>query len=354
MVARTEQSLEVLLTHMHVARGGIDHKARRMAGRAFPRTGSQTCKDYLPDDGFNRHAINLWGHFTHQAATYWVIKQHVFRWKCRTCQIYSNSSSFGLIRAPRPGMRAAERQIRIQEFIRNQEFIDAAGLAAQLRVSESSIRRDLAELARQGLVQRVHGGAISLLVREESLGMGWAVNRAREEKRRIGKATASLLEDGQTLIMDGGSTVAEVARQLLSHSLQVITNSILIAEIFCNSKCVELTLTGGYLYPRLGVLLGPTCEEMLAGVAADVLVMGTGGITEAGLSNTNTLVVGSERKMIEVSRRVIVVADHSKFGRQAMAHLTSLETVDVIVTDQDVPPRFEKLLEKCGVELVLA
>jgi DeoR family fructose operon transcriptional repressor len=251
-------------------------------------------------------------------------------------------------------MRAIERQIKIQDFIRTQEFVDAAALASSLRVSKSSIRRDLIDLERQGLARRVRGGAVSLLVREESRSIGWAANRAREEKQRIGKAAAVLLEDGQTVMMDGGSTTAEVARQMLGHSLQVITNSILIAQIFYDSKSVELTLTGGYLYPRLGVLLGPICEEMLSRVAADVLVMGTGGITEAGLSNTNTLIVGSEHKMIEVSRRVIVVADNSKFGRQAMAHLTPLENVDVIVTDQELPPRFEKLLEKCGVELVVA
>ena len=251
-------------------------------------------------------------------------------------------------------MRAAERQIKIQNFIRTQEFIDAIELAAKLEVSESSIRRDLMDLEQQGLIRRVRGGAVSLQFREEPRSMGWAANRAREEKQRIGKATAALLEEGQTLIMDGGSTVAEVARQLQGHSLQVITNSIPIGQIFYDSKSVELTLTGGYLYPRLGVLLGPICEEMLTRVAADVLVMGIGGITEAGLSNTNTLVVGSERKMIEVSRRIVVVADHSKFGRQAMAQLTTLETVDTIVTDQELPPRFEKLLEKCGVELVLA
>ena len=251
-------------------------------------------------------------------------------------------------------MRAAERQLKIQEFVRTQEFVDAAVLASQLGVSESSVRRDLVALGEQGWVRRVRGGAISLVAREESHGMGWVANRAKEDKQRIGKAAAALLEEGQTLIMDGGSTVAEAARQLLGHSLQVITNSILIAQIFYDSRSVELTLTGGYLYPRLGVLLGPICEEMLTRVAADVLVMGTGGITEAGLSNTNTLVVGSERKMIDVSRRVIVVADNFKFGRQAMAHLTPLETVDVIVTDQELPLRFEKLLEKCGVELVVA
>jgi DeoR family fructose operon transcriptional repressor len=251
-------------------------------------------------------------------------------------------------------MRAAERQIKIHHLIRTQEFIDAQTLASKLDVSESSLRRDLMELERQGLVRRVRGGAVSLQVQAESRGIRVAATRSREETQRIGRAAAALLEDGQTVIMDGGSTVGEVARQLLGHSLQLITNSILIAQIFSDSKSMELTLTGGYLYPRLGVLLGPICEEMLSRVAADVLVMGIGGITEAGLSNTNTLVVGSERKMIEVSRRVIVVADHSKFGRQAMAHLAPLEAVDTIVTDQNLPPRFEKLLAKYGVELIVA
>jgi len=151
-------------------------------------------------------------------------------------------------------MRAAERQIKIHNLIRTQEFIDAATLASKLDVSESSLRRDLMELERQGLVRRVRGGAVSLQVQAESRGMRVAAPRLREETLRIGRAAAALLEDGQTVIMDGGSTVGEVARQLLGHSLQVITNSILIAQIFSDSKSMELTLTGGYLYPRLGVL----------------------------------------------------------------------------------------------------
>ena len=251
-------------------------------------------------------------------------------------------------------MRAAERQIKIQNLMHSQEFLDAVTLAAKLKISESSLRRDFIELERRGVVRRVRGGAVSPQAQEELRGSRWPTGRAKDEKLRIAKAAAALLEDGQTLIMDGGSTVAEVARQLQGRSLQVITNSVLIAEIFYDSKSVELTLTGGYLYPRLGVLLGPICEEMLTRVGADVLVMGSGGITEAGLSNTNTLIVGSERRMIEASQRVMVVADHSKFGRQAMAHLTPLETVDTIVTDQPLPLRFEKLLQKCGVELVVA
>jgi DeoR family fructose operon transcriptional repressor len=251
-------------------------------------------------------------------------------------------------------MRAAERRLKIQELMRGEEFLDAASIASKLAASESSIRRDLIDLEERGLLRRVRGGAVSMQAQGEPRDMAWLTGRAQEEKQRIGRAAAALVEDGQTLIMDGGSTVAEVARRLLGRPLQVITNSLPIAEIFSGSPGVEVTLTGGHLYARLGVLLGPYSEEMLGRAAADLLIMGTGGITEAGLSNTSALVVGSERKMIEASRRVIVVADHSKFGRQALAPLAPLETVDVIVTDRDLPPTYHELLEKQGIELILA
>ncbi|MBI4164856.1 MAG: DeoR/GlpR transcriptional regulator [Acidobacteria bacterium] len=251
-------------------------------------------------------------------------------------------------------MRAAERQLKIQELMRGQEFIDAASVASKLAASESSIRRDLIDLEEKGLLRRVRGGAVSFQAQGEPRNMAWLVNRAQEEKQRIGRAAAALVEDGQTLIMDGGSTVAEVARRLLGRPLQVITNSVPIAQIFYDSPGVEVTLTGGHLYPRLGVLLGPYSEEILCRVDADLLIMGTGGITEAGLSNTSALVVGAERKMIEASRRVIVVADHSKFGRQALAPLSPLDAVDVIVTDRELAPNFKELLEKHGIELILA
>jgi DeoR/GlpR family transcriptional regulator of sugar metabolism len=178
--------------------------------------------------------------------------------------------------------------------------------------------------------------------------------RCQEEKRRIGKTAAGLVEDEQTLILDGGSTVAEVARNLLGRRLHIVTNSIPIAEIFSDSRTVELTLTGGFLYPRLGVLLGPFCEQMLENVSADILIMGIGGITESGLSNNNTLIVSSECRMITASRRVIIVADHTKFGRKALVHLASLEEADTIVTDFDVAPEFQELVRAKGIELVMA
>jgi DeoR/GlpR family transcriptional regulator of sugar metabolism len=170
-----------------------------------------------------------------------------------------------------------------------------------------------------------------------------------EEKVRIGKAAAALIENGQTVILGGGSTTVEVARHISDRPLQVITNSIPVAQVFWDSRQVEVTLTGGYMYPRLGIQLGPICERMLHGVAADVLIMGVRGITESGLSDGNSLVVGSIRKMIEVSSKVIIVADHSKFGRASMLHVADLADSDVIVSDTNVPQEFRRMIEKCDV-----
>ena len=232
--------------------------------------------------------------------------------------------------------------------------MDIETLLSSLDASESTVRRDLIELESNGVLRRVHGGAISLQSRDSTLDYAFMSTRMIEEKARIGKAVAALVEDGQTVMLDGGSTSAEVARNLLSRSIQVITNSIAIAEVFYNSKNVEVTLTGGYLYPRIGVLLGPLCEQMLSAVAADVLIMGIGGITKDGLSNSNTLIVGSEKKMMEVSRVVIIAADHTKFGRKAMTHLAPLEAADLIVTDKELAPEHQDLLRNHGIEFILA
>ena len=162
------------------------------------------------------------------------------------------------------------------------------------------------------------------------------------------------MEDGQTVILDGGSTTACVARALKNRSLHAITNSLPIAEELGEARGIEVTLTGGYLYPRLRVMVGPVCEQMLSGVSADLLIMGIGGVTEAGFSNNNTLVVGHERKMIEAARKVVVAADHTKFGRGSVIHLAPLDAADVVVSDAGLETQFREMLKGKGVEVVVA
>lgn len=250
-------------------------------------------------------------------------------------------------------MTAAERLLRLGELFSSDEFLSLSDLCRKLGASPSSLRRDLIELEGRGVLRRVHGGAISLNSRDDSLDLRKLSRSHQEEKIRIGKFTAGLIENGQTVILGGGSTTVQVARALLDRPIQVITNSLVVAQVFWDSKQVEVTLTGGYMYPRVGVQLGPICERMLNGVTADVLVMGVRGISESGLSDSNSLVVGSLQKMIEVARKVIIVADHSKFGKDSMLHIADLADLDIVVSDTELEVGFQQMLEANGVQCIL-
>jgi DeoR family transcriptional regulator, fructose operon transcriptional repressor len=251
-------------------------------------------------------------------------------------------------------MRQAERILKVQELFTKQEFVNFEELCKRFNASKSSIRRDLMELERKGVLRRVHGGAISLQTRDEVMDFTRLSVSSHDEKMSIGKTAASFVEDGQTVILGGGSTVAEVAKNLIGKSIQIISNSIPVAQIFWDSKQVEVTLTGGYLFPRLGVQLGPICERMLNSVSADVLIMGIRGITVAGISDSNSLIVESLRAMIKAARRVVIVADHSKFGYDAMIHVASLSDIDQVVTDSGISREFQQMLRENQVDCVIA
>ena len=251
-------------------------------------------------------------------------------------------------------MKAPLRLRRIRELLQAQEFVDLQTLCEELGTSESSVRRDLDELERAGVGKRVHGGVLAAEPQSEAFDFGRLSLLATDEKRRIGELAATLVDDGQTVILDGGSTTAAVARALASRRLHVITNSLPIAQAFWDSRTAEVTLTGGFLYPRLGVLLGSFCEEMLAGVSADLAIMGVAGVTSAGLSNNNTLIVGTEKRMIAAARKVMIVADHGKFGRQAMVPLAPLDVVDVVVSDGALAPAHRRLLRRHQIDLHVA
>lgn len=250
-------------------------------------------------------------------------------------------------------MRQAERLIKVQELFTTQEFLNFDDLCERFGASKSSVRRDLLELERKGVLRRVHGGAISLQTRDEVMDFGRLSDSSHDEKSRIGKAAAALIEEGQNVILGAGSTVAEVARNLGNKQIQIVTNSIPVAQIFWDSKQVEVTLTGGYLYPRLGIELGPLCEKMLSGVRADIVIMGIRGITAAGISDSNFLIVESIRAMIRAARKVVIVADHSKFDRDAMTHVAPLSDIDQIITDKGLSAEHQQMLEENGVDFMM-
>ncbi|MGD0830233.1 MAG: DeoR/GlpR family DNA-binding transcription regulator [Terracidiphilus sp.] len=251
-------------------------------------------------------------------------------------------------------MKQAQRILEVQDLFAKQEFVSTGELCARFRSSKSSIRRDLIDLEQKAVLRRVHGGAISLQTRDDVMDFSSLSGSCHEEKTRIGKAAAALVEDGQTVILGGGSTVVEAARCLCDRPIQIVTNSIPVAQSFWDSKRAEVILTGGYLYPRLGVQLGPICEKMLHSVSADILIMGIRGITEAGISDSNSLIVESLRAMIHAVRKVVIVADHSKFGRDALIRVASLDEIHQVVSDKELPLEFQSVLDARHVAWILA
>jgi DeoR family fructose operon transcriptional repressor len=238
----------------------------------------------------------------------------------------------------------------------SKDFLDLETLCRELDASESSVRRDLDVLEEQNVLKRVYGGAVPVQPPGNGGAFDFTVESERfsDEKSRIGRLTAGLIENGQTVILDGGSTVAAVARELAAKSLHVVTNSLPIAEALEARRNIELTLTGGYLDPRIRVMLGPLCEQMLGLIRADVVIMGIGSVSDAGFSNNNTLVVGSEQKMIEIANKLIIVADHTKFGRSAMIPVAQLEAADTVVSDGELAPEYVDLLRSKDIEVLLA
>ena len=245
-----------------------------------------------------------------------------------------------------------QRRDSILQVIEQQGFVSLQELVTRLGASESTVRRDLEYLDGIGQIRRTRGGAAytgeSITPFEERRAT------AIPEKQRIGRVVADLISPGETILLDGGTTTLEVARCLAGKLLQVVTNSLPIANLLAQQPSIELILIGGYLYPRTGVALGPLAAAALAELNVPRVIMGTGGITEKGLFNSNTLLVECERLMLQAAEEVWVVADSSKFGRSALAHLCELSKVTRIIVDGGLSEHWRGVIQDAGIELTLA
>jgi DeoR/GlpR family transcriptional regulator of sugar metabolism len=177
---------------------------------------------------------------------------------------------------------------------------------------------------------------------------------AAGEKRAIGQAAAALVEDGDTVLLDGGTTTLEVARALVGRRLQVVTNSLPIAQLLASSQQTDLILIGGYVYPRTGVALGPLAIATMQSIRVRTAILGAGGIVPEGIYNSNSLLVETERQMMSCGQEVMIVADHTKFGRLALARLCGLEEIDQVVVDAGLTDSQRRVLESAGVTIHLA
>lgn len=248
-------------------------------------------------------------------------------------------------------MLVDERRQTILQVIENKGFVSLTQLVDLLGTSESTIRRDLEVLDGIGQIRRTRGGAA--YIGESLTSFDVRRTKAREQKERIAEAAAAFVQTGETIILDGGTTTLEVARQLAGRSLQVVTNSIPIVNVLVNSPETELIVIGGFLYPKTGVNLGPIAVAALKSIHARRLFISVGGITVASLFNSNALLVETERQMIEAAEEVIVVSDSSKLGHSALAQLCSLQEVDRLIIDDGITEEWRQIVQRAGVELTV-
>ncbi len=251
-------------------------------------------------------------------------------------------------------MRTAERQSKISAFLAERGHASLGELVARFGVSISTVRRDLDEMQRRGNVRRTHGGAFHVEAREHPLNYRLREERNMSEKDRIGELAASIIPDGEAVLIDGGTTTYKVAKRLRDRPVQVVTSSLPIATLLGKSLETEVIFLGGSIMPRTGVALGLHAEQLLASIRVSRAVMGVAGITEEGVFNANLLMVELERQMIAAAEEVIVVVDHSKFGRRSLVHLSDFSDIDKVVTDSRISQRWVDLLQSHGVEVHIA
>jgi DeoR/GlpR family transcriptional regulator of sugar metabolism len=248
-------------------------------------------------------------------------------------------------------MTRRERQSRLVHRLREDGRASVSALAHDFGVTPSTIRRDLARLASDGMLVRTYGGAAlpqPVLVR-------LAGDPAAAAKRAIASAAAALVEDGQTIAIASGSTTLEFARCLVDRRLTVITNALDVATLLLDRDGIELVVLGGVVRSAMHSTLGHLAELALRELRADTLFMGIGAIDpDRGLMNDSIPEIFTDRALRQAARRCVVLADSSKFAQVAPGFVFGLDQVDIVVTDTGVDRADVVTLQMHGVRVITA
>lgn len=255
-----------------------------------------------------------------------------------------------------PDLLVEERRRRIRALVGERGRITVAELARMFDISQVTARNDLNALAEIGAVLRTRGGALAQRD-DEDLPIGVKQNLRRAEKVRIAEAAVRMIGEGQTIVLDSGTTTAEIAKQIRGLKLQsvnVITNALNIAVLLAGAPHVTLVMLGGVLRPSSYSLGGPQAEAALAGLHADILFLGFDGLDpEIGVMTPHLLEARLNTRMLEIARSVVAVGDSSKLGRRSLSVIAKIEQIDRIITDAGAAPETVEALRSRGAQVVL-
>jgi DeoR/GlpR family transcriptional regulator of sugar metabolism len=244
-------------------------------------------------------------------------------------------------------MKPGARSQKILALLRERQELTVEEACEVFGISPATVRRDFVTLAQTGQVEKTWGGLRNLDPQAQPmLPSGLREGILSAEKQRIAERAVSLCHDGNIIFVDGGTTTLQMARWLARRPLRIVTNSLLVAHEIDRLRSVprgaEVFLTGGYLYPGSGLLVGPETVASLQRYRAATAFLSVGGVSTEGFSNNHHLVVEVERTMIARAGQVVLLADHSKFGRHELVPECSWDDMTFLVTDRAPEPVYQQ------------
>jgi len=248
-------------------------------------------------------------------------------------------------------MDALGRQAALVDLLQRDGRVEVSAAAERFGTAEMTVRRDLDVLVARGIARRVRGGAVSLLMRGEEMPFSMRAVDAADEKRRIGLATAELIQDGESVLLDSGTTALEVARALKGRRLTVMPLSLHAAMVLSGQDSVRLLMPGGETRPGELALVGPLALAGINAVRFDTAVLSCCGLADGQVTAHDLGDAAAKQAMLSAAARVILVADASKFGRTAMAAVCGTERIDVVITGTGAPGETISAMASRGVEV---
>jgi DeoR/GlpR family transcriptional regulator of sugar metabolism len=253
------------------------------------------------------------------------------------------------------GALPARRRSELLELAKNESQVTVTDLASKFGVSPDTIRRDLDLLAGRGLLERTHGGAVPASLVTQDSPLDQRIVAHKPAKQRIARTAAGLIRDGETLMINGGSTTLAFAGELgARRDLTIVTNNLQVPAAVPVDAVRDLYVLGGQYRFESQVTIGAVGFATVPNISADTAVIGVGAITVDGVSTSLLVEAEMMRAMIGAARRTIVLADASKFGHSSFALIVSLRHVEVLVTDQPPSGDVGQALAEAQVQLVLA
>jgi len=255
-------------------------------------------------------------------------------------------------------MLERERHNLILKLVEERSIVSVGDLLHLLGASEATIRRDINTLAERGEVKRIRGGAEAVRPRYQShlVGMPFALSQDINvpQKRAIARAAAALIEPGESIIINGGTTTFALIEFLADHDLDILTNSFPIAAKLIATSRNRITLPGGTIFREQNIVLSPFDNDTIANFWGNKLFTGCYGVNRFGIMEADPLIVQAQTKMLKRTEHVVVMADSSKLRQKSSMIVTGLDRISTIITDEGARPEELEPFTAAGIEVIVA